>query len=364
MTSHGSPRRFAYNHPVVLSYLVEAPGRARLVDIARPEPGPGEVLVRVEAVGICGSDLEMVGGTRDPAFCRLPVVLGHEWSGQVEAVGDGVDDAGLLGTRVAVEGHNYCGACGPCTAGATQRCERYDEFGFTRNGGYAPYVATRADLCHVMQRVPADVAALTEPTACALHAVERVGVTADDTVVILGAGPIGLLAAALSAWRGARRIVVCDVRDTARAFAERMGATDVVITAGDNLPRALTELMPRGADVVIEAAGQAATQHLAIHAVRRGGRVALMGLAGARTTPMNLDALVLRDARVEASFAYPSAVFGRASALLDAGEVDPRPILTHHLPLSQVDAAFDLLRTRTSAVVKVVLEPQEQETRS
>lgn len=363
MPSHGSSGHIAYNHPVVISYLVEAPGRARLVDIARPTPGPRDVLVRVEAVGICGSDLEMVAGARDPAFCRLPVVLGHEWSGRVEAAGCDADPV-WVGTRVAVEGHNYCGACGPCRAGATQRCERYDEFGFTRHGGYAPFVAARADLCHPMRHASADIAALTEPTACALHAVERVGVSGDDTVVVLGAGPIGLLAAALSASRGARRIVVCDVREAARPFAERMGATDVVIAGSDSLHDALADLLPDGADVVIEAAGQAATQHLATTAVRRGGRVALMGLAGSRSAHMNLDALVLRDARVEATFAYPSAVFRRAAALIDAGLVDPRPMLTHHLPLSQVEAAFDLLRTRTSPVVKVVLDPHEQECRS
>lgn len=342
----------------MLSYLVEAPGRARLVNIPPPTPGPGDLLIRVEAVGVCGSDLEMVAGTRDPAFCRLPVVLGHEWSGLVEAAGCDADSA-IVGSRVTVEGHNYCRACGPCHAGATQRCEHYDEFGFTRHGGYAPYVAARADLCHVVRHVAADVAALTEPTACALHAVERVGVTADDTVVVLGAGPIGLLAAALSASRGARRVVVCDVREATRAFAERMGATDVVIASHDNLLGALADILPLGADVVIEAAGQAVTQQAATLAVRRGGRVALMGLAGSRTTPMNLDALVLRDARVEATFAYPSAVFGRAAALLDAGRIDPRPIITHHLPLAQVEAAFDLLRTRRTPVVKVVLVPLE-----
>src|SRR5690606_1636551 len=106
----------------------EAPGRARLVNIPPPTPGPGDLLIRVEAVGVCGSDLEMVAGTRDPAFCRLPVVLGHEWSGLVEAAGCDADSA-IVGSRVTVEGHNYCRACGPCHAGATQRCEHYDEFG-------------------------------------------------------------------------------------------------------------------------------------------------------------------------------------------------------------------------------------------
>jgi len=340
----------------VLSYLVESPGRARFTDVATPVAGAGEVLVRVGAVGICGSDLEMVAGTRDPAFCRLPVVLGHEWSGRVEAVGAGVSPA-LVGHLVAVEGHNYCGTCGPCRAGATQRCTTYDEFGFTRDGGYAPWVAARADLCHVMRQVPADVAALTEPTACALHAIERTGVSADDAVVVIGGGPIGLLAAALAAARGVRRVVVVDVRDSIREVAERLGATDVVTGAPDALAARLTAMLPSGAEVVIEAAGHASTQALAMQIVARGGRVGLVGLAGTRHIAMNLDALVLRDARVEATFAYPSATFARAAALLDDRRVDPRPLITHHLPLREAPQAFDLLQTRTTHVLKIVLDP-------
>lgn len=340
----------------MLSYLVEAPGRARLTDLPRPLPGPDEVLVRVEAVGICGSDLELVAGTRDPGFCRLPVVPGHEWSGHVEATGADVSPS-LVGRLVAVEGHNYCGTCAPCRTGATQRCEHYDEFGFTRHGGYAPWVAARADLCHVMSRVTPDVAALTEPAACALHAIERVGVTSADQVVVLGAGPIGLLAAMLAAAAGAFRVVVCDVRDEIRAIAGRIGATEVITGTPGDIAHQIAVLLPHGASVVVEAAGQAATQQLGMQMLARGGRLALVGLAGERTRPMNLDALVLRDARVEATFAYPSAVFGRAAALIDEGAIDPRPLLTHHFPLSRVDAALDLLRTRSAPVVKVVLDP-------
>lgn len=327
------------------------------MDLPRPVPGPDEVLVRVEAVGICGSDLELVAGTRDPGFSRLPVVPGHEWSGHVEAMGAAVPPS-LAGRLVAVEGHNYCGTCAWCRQGATQRCDHYDEFGFTRHGGYAPWVAARADLCHVMSCVTPEVAALTEPTACALHAIERVAVDAADLVVVLGAGPIGLLAAMLAAAARARRVIVCDVRDDVRPVAERIGATDVVTGSPGHIASQMSVLLPQGADVVIEAAGQASTQQLGMQMLARGGRLALVGLAGERTLPMNLDALVLRDARVEATFAYPSAVFGRAAALLDAGAIDPRPLLTHRFPLSRVDAAFDLLRTRSAPVVKVVLDPQ------
>jgi 2-desacetyl-2-hydroxyethyl bacteriochlorophyllide A dehydrogenase len=340
----------------VLSYLVEAPGKARLTEMPQPRPGPHEALVRVEAVGICGSDVELVAGTRDPAFCRLPVVPGHEWSGRVEAVGADVTQD-LVGRRVAVEGHNYCGVCGPCIEGATQRCARYDEFGFTRDGGFAPWVAARADLCHVMSRVSADVAALAEPTACALHAIERVGVGSADRVVVIGAGPVGLLAAMLAVHAGARDVVVCDVRDDVRGVAARIGVSDVVTGTPGDIARELGLRLPRGADVVIEAAGQASTQHFGMQILARGGRLALVGLAGERTLAMNLDALVLRDARVEATFAYPSAVFGRAASLLDEGAIDPRPLLTHRFPLTRVDAAFELLRTRSAPVVKVVLDP-------
>ena len=134
------------------AFRVERPGDARLVDVPVPTPGPGEVLVRVEAVGICGSDLELIRGTRDAAFCRFPVVPGHEWSG---VIADSAPDAPHLqvGTRVVVEGHHFCGACGPCLAGRTHLCARYDEYGFTRDGGYREFVAARVDLCHPLTRV-------------------------------------------------------------------------------------------------------------------------------------------------------------------------------------------------------------------
>ena len=340
------------------AFRVERPGDARLVDVPMPTPGPGEVLVRVEAVGICGSDLELIRGTRDAAFCRFPVVPGHEWSGVIAA---SAPDASYLraGTRVVVEGHHFCGTCGPCRAGRTHLCARYDEYGFTRDGGYREFVAARVDLCHPITRVTCELGALAEPTACALHAVERSGVEASDVVVVIGAGPIGLLAAACAAARRPARLVVADVRDTTFEAARALGASDTVCAPASSLAQAVRERIGGGADVVIEAAGHPLAQLAAAEVLARGGRLTILGIAGSdRTAPFNFDPLVFRDARVEAVFAYPSSVFGRAVRLIDEGGVDPTPLITHRFGLTDTDRALALLEARDQPAIKVLLDPR------
>ena len=323
-----------------------------------PTPGPGEILVRVEAVGICGSDLELIRGTRDAAFCRFPVVPGHEWSG---VIADSAPDAPHLqvGTRVVVEGHHFCGACGPCLAGRTHLCARYDEYGFTRDGGYREFVAARVDLCHPLTRVTCELGALAEPTACALHAVERSDVGASDVVVVMGAGPIGLLTAACAAARGPSRLVVADVRDTTFDVARALGASDTVCAPASPLAQAVREHIGGGADVVIEAAGHPLAQVAAAEVLARGGRLTILGIAGSdRTTPFNFDPLVFRDARLEAVFAYPSSVFGRAVRLIDEGFVDPSPLITHRFGLTEANRALALLEARGEPAIKVLLDPR------
>ncbi|BCS33020.1 dehydrogenase [Luteitalea sp. TBR-22] len=340
------------------AFRVERPGSAGLVDQAMPVPGAGEVLVRVEAVGICGSDLELVKGTRDAAFTRYPVVPGHEWAGVV-AETSAAHPHLSAGTPVVVEGHHFCGHCAPCRAGRTHLCANYDEYGFTRDGGYREYVAARADLCHPLQRVDTALAALSEPTACALHAVERSAITPADRVVVIGAGPIGLLAVACAAGCHPARLVVADVRDTTFGVARAVGATDTVCANAPDLAAAVRDVLDGGADVVIEAAGHPLAQVAAADVLARGGRLTVLGIAGSdRTTPFNFDPLVFRDARLEAVFAYPSAVFGRAVRLIDEGRIDPSPLVTHRLPLTQVAGALAMLDARTEPAIKVLLDPR------
>ena len=339
------------------AFRVERPNAYGLIETPVPRPGTGEVLVQVEAVGICGSDLELVRGTRDPAFSRFPGVPGHEWAGIVVSASDDRPEL-PVGTRVTVEGHHYCGTCAPCRSGRTHLCVRYDEYGFTRDGGYREYVAARADLCHAVRRVAADRAAMAEPTACALHAVERSHITEHDVVAIVGAGPIGLLAAACAALQRPARLIVADVRDTTLATARALGATDTVAAPATSLAGAVTDVLGVAPDVVIEAAGHPLAQTAATSLLARGGRLTVLGITGSdRTTPFTFDPLVFRDARVEAVFAYPSAVFGRAVALIDEGHLDPLPLVTHRFPLSRAGEALALLETRVEPAIKVLLEP-------
>lgn len=340
------------------AYRVERPGLAGLVDVPVPSPAAGEVLVRVEAVGICGSDLELVKGTRDPAFSRYPVVPGHEWAGVV-AETSRVHPHLPAGTRVVVEGHHFCGRCGACRAGRTQLCGFYDEYGFTRDGAYQEYVAARADLCHPLSQVDTSVGALAEPTACALHAVERSRITADDSVVVIGAGPIGLLATTCAATHEPARLLVADVRDTTFPVARLLGATDTICAPASSLASAVREALGVSPDVVIEAAGHPLAQRAATELLARGGRLTVLGIAGAdRTEPFNFDPLVFRDAHVEAVFAYPSAVFGRAVRLIDNGVIDPSPLVTHRFALSQAPEALALLESRREPAIKVLLDPR------
>lgn len=339
------------------AFRVERPGHAAIVDAPVPVPSAGEVLVRVEAVGICGSDLELVRGSRDAAFCRFPVVPGHEWAGLVVEPSSARPDL-PVGTRVAVEGHHYCAICDACRAGRTHLCAHYDEYGFTRDGGYREYVAARADLCHPLRQADAGRGALAEPTACALHAVERSRLTPADRVAVIGAGPIGLLVTACAAALRPARLVVADVRETTLATARHLGATDTVVAAAGDLADAVIDALGASPDVVIEAAGHPLAQAAATAMLARGGRLTVLGITGDdRRVPFTFDPLVFRDARVEAVFAYPSAVFARAVRLIDEGQIDPAYLVTHRFPLSQAPEAIALLETRSEPAIKVLLEP-------
>jgi threonine dehydrogenase-like Zn-dependent dehydrogenase len=278
--------------------VYRGPGELAIEDIREPDdPGPGEVVIKVARAAICGTDSsEWAHG---PLLARPPVILGHEFVGVIDAIGTGV--AGVsIGDRVVSGAGISCGRCEWCQAGRTNLCVDYRTIGLHLDGGLADYVRSPAGIClPVPDRLSDDAAAISQPLAVALHAVRRSGLRAGQSCAVLGVGGIGAFIVAAAAARGASPLIAVDVDDARLENARRLGASTVVNSRGPGLGNALLAAVgPEGADVVVEATGIAPAPRAAIAAVKRGGRVLVVGLQPA---PLELDLLDLAVREVELS---------------------------------------------------------------
>src|SRR5712692_8480563 len=234
--------------------LLKGPGEAVVTELEKPSISPEDVLIRSRAVGICGSDVELYQGIRPEGYYRYPVVPGHEWAGEVVAIGERV--RGITpGDKVVAEGFLFCGICRNCRVGLTNLCEAgYDEIGFTRTGGLAEYVAVPARLVHTLPRTCSlEEAALLEPTAVVVHAFLRAQPQVGSTVVVVGDGNIGLLAVQVARLFSPANIVLAGSRDERLEMARQLGATHT-INARQNDPEPLIHSLTggQGADLVFE----------------------------------------------------------------------------------------------------------------
>lgn len=311
---------------------------------------PGTVLIRPVRVGLCGTDLEIIGGTIDPDFISYPIVLGHEWSGVIEEIGASVDADLSVGDLVVVEGIVPCGHCSRCREGATNLCEtRYDELGFTRDGAAGPTVLAPAELVHrVDHSVGADAAALIEPASVVYRALRRVPLRPAAKILVIGAGTIGLLAVQLVALWSPASVTVLDRRSEQSDLAFAAGATGFARDAGE---------LAGGFDIVIEAAGSAATVLVAVAQAIRGGVVVLLGYPGdGVTTPVAVDDVINKDLIIVGSFAYTSSTWREVVALLNSGRVSFDFLITHRFAFADWERAIEALRGAQGARAKVMLE--------
>jgi threonine dehydrogenase-like Zn-dependent dehydrogenase len=348
--------------------VVERPGAIALVDRPDLSPGPDEIVARPRFVGVCATDLELLRGQVDPAYVRYPIVIGHEWSGHVEAVGTGV--TGLAaGDPIVSEGVIPCGVCPRCREGRTHLCLTYDEIGFTRDGAASDQVVVPARLVHrLAPSVELLDAALVEPAAVVAQALGRLGAGAaasgavadggpgtGDTVLIVGAGTIALLAAQLVRQLEPKAVFMLGRRSVQAPLAATVGADG--FAAGDGLDPRDAFHRPEGFGLVVEAAGAVAAVATAIGAVRRGGTVLLLGLSPAgETVAIRPDQLVNDDLTIVASFASTAPAWERVVGLLEAGQIAPGRLVTHRFPLAEHRAAFAALESRAVPTGKVVLE--------
>jgi 2-desacetyl-2-hydroxyethyl bacteriochlorophyllide A dehydrogenase len=331
--------------------VVERPRAATLRRVPRPEPGPGEVLVRVGVAGICGSDVEVLEGRRPARYVRYPIIPGHEWAGMVEAVGPGVENIDE-GAAVVAEGFRACGDCARCREGRTNLCvAEYAETGFTHAGAFAEFVCVPAHLVH---QLPAGTdlaaAAVLEPAACVAQGLLDVDLRPGMTAAVVGPGTLGLLAVALLSRVSPARLALVGTRVSRLALGAAMGATETWNVRQDQYPEP-------GFDLVFEAAGTVGGARTAIELARRGGTVVLEGISG-QPNGIDADEVVLGHLRVQGIFGASRDAWRWVTELFAAGLLDTKPLVTHSFPLEQYDAAFTTLAERNGDALKVQLTPE------
>ncbi|MEU5880107.1 alcohol dehydrogenase catalytic domain-containing protein [Spirillospora sp. NPDC047279] len=329
------------------SVVVDRPGASRLAEGEQPVPGAGEVLVKVSAAGLCGSDRELFEGGRPAGFVSYPVTPGHEWSGTVVAAGPQTDP-GLLGACVVGEGHRGCLVCGPCRDGFPNLClSGYDETGFTRPGAFADHLLLPARLLHVLAP-DADMraAALLEPAAVVASAVRHAALRPGETAAVVGAGTLGMLALQLLAAASPARLVAIDPRAERGAAAEEAGATSFLSPG---------EAADGTFDVVLETAGAPGTAHAAVALSRRGGRVVVTGIPADPDDTVPTALLVTRALTLHTVFGSGPADWAYAVRAFTSGVLRPAALITHELPLTDFEKALAL--SATPGAGKILLRP-------
>jgi len=332
-------------------FVVESPGRYGLAELPEPAPGPGELLVAPAAVGVCGSDLELLDGRRPSEYVRYPVIPGHEWAGHVVACGPGVDGI-EPGMPLVAEGVRACGRCPRCAEGRNNVCSaEYAETGFTLPGALADRLVVPARLAHPLStQRPIATAALIEPAACVATGLLEVGIPrAGSRVAVVGDGPLGLLAIVLLRLTSPRELLLVGSRPQRIGYATRLGAT---ATVRRDEVAGLNEF-----DVVVECTNSPAGAAVALGLARRAGTVVLLGISGAGTPAVDPDVITLGNLRVQGIFAATRAAWRWLVELYGAGLFDPSPLITHRFELGRVDEAFAVLGDRDAGALKVVVEP-------
>jgi len=329
-----------------------------MADVPRPSVGAGEVLIRVAACGICGSDVHGYDGSSGRRI--PPIVMGHEAAGRVAALGSGV--SGLAeGDRVTFDSTIYCGECAFCRRSEVNLCDRRQVLGvscgdYRRAGAFAEFVTVPVRVVHRLpESIPFAEASMLEAVAVALHAVNLAGkINAETTALVVGAGTIGALTLQALKASGCGRVFVSDVDETRLKLARELGASETPLASA-----AETEILERtkgvGVDLAMEAVGGNATVSAAIHSVRKGGTVVLVGNIVPEVT-LPLQKVVTRQIRLQGSCAS-AGEYPRAIELMASGAIRVKPLITAIAPLSDGPLWFERLYAREPNLMKVVLTP-------
>jgi L-iditol 2-dehydrogenase len=331
------------------------PGTLEIREVPRPEPQTNEVLAAVRRIGVCGSDIHVYHG--EHPYTSYPVVQGHEVSGEIVAVGDGVE--GLqVGDRVTWMPQIVCGECYPCTHGMYHICENLKVMGFQAPGAAQEYFAVQASkVLAVPQSVSFDEAALIEPLAVAAHALRRSGEDlAGKRVLVLGAGTIGNLVAQVARASGAAAVMITDISDYKVEKARACGIDVAVNTAREELGEALREHFgPSRADLILECVGVQETITQAVAEARKGTTIVVVGVFGERPE-VDLGLVQDRELSLVGTLMYQRQDYERAIELVAAGALVLEPLVTHRFPLEAYAEAYETIEGSGGRYLKVMIE--------
>jgi L-iditol 2-dehydrogenase len=336
-------------------------GRLEVVDIPDPVPAEDEVLVRVKACGICGSDVHGYDGSSGRRI--PPIVMGHEAAGTVAKAGSNASGI-QQGDRVTFDSTIYCGSCAYCRRGEVNLCNWRQVLGvstpeYRRAGAFAEYVVVpRRIVHHLPDNIPFAEAAMVEPLAVAVHAVSLSEIKANSTALVVGAGMIGLLVLQVLRAKNCSRIYVTDLDDTRLRLADTLGATATINASKVDTVAEIEQLTSgTGVDVALEAVGSSATIKSAIASVRKGGTVTLIGNI-LPSVDMPLQVIVSRQIRLQGS-AASSGEYPECVDMLASGVLQVKPLITAVSPLEEGPRWFERLHAREPNVMKVILTPDQ-----
>jgi len=330
----------------------------RVEELEKPKVCPNDVLIAVKACGVCMTDLHMFTWEFP---VKTPVILGHEFSGEVVEVGGEVRDI-RAGERVAVDPVLSCGVCSECVSGRDNLCKRITSIGgagnFIKNGAFAEYaLVPQQAIGKIPDVLSFDQAAFVEPLGCCIHGLDKSGVKHGETVVLIGAGPIGLLLLQLTRLAGASTIIVSDLKDDRLDFAKKLGADEVVNPLHGGLSERVMDLTQgQGADVVIECVGSPLTVKEAVEIVKRGGRVTIFGVPPVDSkVDLSPFDIYFREKELVGVYAITRDSFRRSISMLASGRVRVDPLITEHFQLTNVGSAFTMMEKREG--LKKIISP-------
>jgi len=338
----------------MLQAVLQTPEKVIFREIERPVPGPGQVLIKVERIGICGSDIHAYYGKHP--YIKCPIVQGHEFSGLIAEVGERVE--GLApGDNVTVMPQLVCGQCYPCKHGNYHICNELKVIGCQAEGAAQEYIAVDAKL---VMRLPENMSheegAMVEPVAVGAHAVGRLGNVDGLNVLVLGAGPIGNLTAQVAKGLGAKSVMITDVSNYRLGVARKCGIEHAVNTSSEELIQALDKAFgPDRADAILECVGVQETIGQAIGAARKGSDIIVVGVFAERPS-VDIGLVQDKELRLIGTLMYREEDYRVAVDLIRTGRVNLKPLMSKHFPFKEYPQAYKFIEQNRERTMKVFID--------